>query len=102
MRFRTAVAGLGIGAALALGGVSAPAQATTHDGAPSALAPSCTKGKNLTNGWGKCTTPGTYKWRVRVYCTLAGSGTSSVVTGATRVNAYCSWGNVESVSIEFV
>ncbi|MFC8589202.1 hypothetical protein ACFUGD_32255 [Streptomyces sp. NPDC057217] len=102
MRFRTAVAGLGIGAALALGGVSAPAQATTNDGAPSALAPSCTKGKNLTNGWGKCTTPGTYKWRVRVYCTLAGSGTSSVVTGATRVNAYCSWGNVESVSIEFV
>ncbi|WP_432115670.1 hypothetical protein [Streptomyces sp. S1] len=96
------MAGLGIGAALALGGVSAPAQATTHDGAPSALAPSCTKGKNLTNGWGKCTTPGTYKWRVRVYCTLAGSGTSSVVTGATRVNAYCSWGNVESVSIEFV
>ncbi|WP_121827961.1 hypothetical protein [Streptomyces sp. S1] len=102
MRFRTAVAGLGIGAALALGGVSAPVQATTHDGAPSALAPSCTKGKNLTNGWGKCTTPGTYKWRVRVYCTLAGSGTSGVVTGATRVNAYCSWGNVESVSIEFV
>ncbi|MGW4725519.1 hypothetical protein [Streptomyces sp. NPDC004291] len=96
------MAGLGIGAALALGGVSAPAQAITHDGAPSALAPSCTKGKNLTNGWGKCTTPGTYKWRVRVYCTLAGSGTSSVVTGATRVNAYCSWGNVESVSIEFV
>ncbi|MER7912028.1 hypothetical protein [Streptomyces sp. NPDC096068] len=96
------MAGLGIGAALALGGVAAPAQATTHDGAPFAPAASCTKGKNLTNGWGKCTTPGTYKWRVLVDCTLAGSGKSSVVTGATRVNAYCGWGNVESVSIEFL
>ncbi|GAA1343583.1 hypothetical protein GCM10009647_087700 [Streptomyces sanglieri] len=102
MRFRAAVAGLGIGAALALGGVSAPAQAAPQDGASSALAPSCTKGKNLTNGWGQCTTAGTYKWRVRVYCTLGGSGTSSIVTGPTRTNAYCSWGNVESVSIEFV
>ncbi|MGA4844880.1 hypothetical protein ACOBQB_00755 [Streptomyces sp. G5(2025)] len=100
MRFRAAAAGLGIGAALALGGVSAPAQAASHDGA--SLAASCTKGKNLTNGWGKCTTPGSYKWRVLVDCTLGGSGQSSIVTGPTRTNAYCSWGNVESVSIEFV
>ncbi|AOT62497.1 MULTISPECIES: hypothetical protein [Streptomyces] len=98
MRFRKAAAGLGIGAALALGGVSAPAAA--HDGAVSALGPSCTTGKNLTNGWGKCTTAGKYKWRVNVDCTLGGSGSSSIVTGPTRTNAYCSWGNVERVSIE--
>ncbi|GAA2815870.1 hypothetical protein [Kitasatospora aburaviensis] len=100
MRFRTTVAGLGIGAALLLGGVSAPAQAATHDGASSAFGPSCTKGKNLTNGWGQCTTAGKYKWRVNVDCTLGGWGSSSIVTGPTRTNAYCNWGNVEYVSIE--
>ncbi|MEU6484234.1 hypothetical protein [Streptomyces sp. NPDC046887] len=100
MRIRTAVAGLGMGAALILGGVSAPAQAAGLDGAPSALGPSCTKGKNLTNGWGKCTTAGSYKWRVNVDCTLGGWGSSSIVTGPTRTNAYCNWGNVEQVTIE--
>ncbi|WP_149030532.1 MULTISPECIES: hypothetical protein [Kitasatospora] len=102
MRLRAAVAGLGMGAVLALGGVAVPAQAVARDAVPSALGPSCKAGKNLTNGWGQCTTSGSYKWRVRVYCTLGGSGTSSVVTGATRTNAYCGWGNVESVSIEFL
>jgi hypothetical protein len=101
MRFRTAVAGLGIGTALVLGGLSAPAQAVGQDGASSAL-PQCDKGRNLTNGWGQCRTPGNYKWRVNVDCTLGGWGSSSVVTGATRTNAYCNWGNVEYVSIEFL
>ncbi|WP_336053430.1 hypothetical protein [Streptomyces sp. CA2R101] len=100
MRFRAAVAGLGMGAALVVGGVSAPAQAATHDGASSALARNCYTGTNLTNAWGKCTTPGSYKWRVRVYCTLGGSGTSSVVTGPTRTNAYCNWGHAENAFIE--
>lgn len=51
MRFRTAVAGLGVGAALALGGVSAPAQAAPDEnGASSALGPDCYTGENLTNG----------------------------------------------------
>ncbi|PBC84366.1 hypothetical protein SAMN05428945_1028 [Streptomyces sp. 2224.1] len=102
MRFRTALAGLGMGAALVVGGVSAPAQAAPHDGTSSALALNCTTGKNLTNGWGKCTTAGSYKWLVRVYCTLGGSGESSVVTGPTRTNAYCNWGHVEDVFIERV
>jgi len=100
MRFRTAVAGLGIGTALVLAGVSVPAQAAAHDGVSSALGPSCRTGKNLTNGWGQCTTAGNYKWRVNVDCTLGGWGSSSIVTGPTRTNAYCNWGNVEFVSIE--
>ncbi|MFD0344924.1 hypothetical protein ACFQ0M_00265 [Kitasatospora aburaviensis] len=29
-----------------------------------------------------------------------GWGSSSIVTGPTRTNAYCNWGNVEYVSIE--
>ena len=102
MRFRTAVAGLGLGTALVLAGVSAPAQAAAHDAVPSVLGPDCYKGKNLTNGWGECRTRGNYKWRVNVDCTLGGSGSSSIVTGKNRTNAYCNWGNVEQVSIELV
>ncbi|GAA3028827.1 hypothetical protein [Actinokineospora globicatena] len=84
--------------------VAAPTTAGTSvtTASTDGFGPSCTKGKNLTNGWGQCTTKGSYKWRVRVWCTLGGSGESSVVQGATRTNAYCSWGNVEQVELVFL
>lgn len=86
-------------AALAMSTGVATAGAATATAATDGFGPNCFHGKNLTNGWGECTTKGTYKWRVRVWCTLGGSGESSVVQGRTRTNAYCSWGNVEQVEI---
>lgn len=88
------------GAALMGGLAVAPAVAAPTGGQSAAASPyGCYTGRNLTNGWGKCTASGSYLWYVELDCTLGGFGESSTVSGPTKVYAYCSWGDVESVHI---
>ncbi|MFE5488887.1 hypothetical protein ACFQ8S_09665 [Streptomyces virginiae] len=96
-------AALALSAAALLGGLSVvpagTASAASAQSDASVAAPTCSKGKNQTNGWGQCRGSGSYLWKVRVWCTFGGSGESSPVSGAGKTYAYCSWGNVNDVEI---
>ncbi|MEU5214152.1 hypothetical protein [Streptomyces sp. NPDC020742] len=87
--------------ALLLGGLAvAPALAAPSSGVSTVASDhGCSKGRNLTNGWGQCTGRGTYYWHVEVDCTLGGWGSSSTQAGRGKTYAYCNWGDVETVKI---
>lgn len=54
-------------------------------------------------GWGDCQgIASTKKWQVKVSCTWAGEGYSSVITGPGHTDAKCNWGSARNASIIFL